>query len=486
MGDAADGTGDGLCDTTETSKHDLSYSHAYASDDVHRPPSHRYRSAWRAGAVVSLSGAVAVFLLNLILTIWVAKNPDYNVTGGIGTLMQGSCARVRRTNVWVHLLVNVLSTLLLCGSNYCMQVVSAPSRAELDVAHGQRHWLHIGVPSMRNLRRIAGGRSLLWILLMLSSLPLHLLFNSVVFTNLQANGYYVVPTMEDWLYGAPYNTSGFLGYERGWETREVAPVERLRIDLNDTIELGDGSMAPRYTNISTEECFNTYNTQYTSQVGNVYLIQTAPTVWRNDTLWNLGVNREGDFLWYDTAGPPSGYGVVYPDRKFPAYSDPAIVPSNGWQCPSRRSNNCTTSDEREVPRDRSRWEPYGSPVQYCMVEQVSELCRLQFSFLIAGIVVACNLIKACCMALLLFRHNRHEALATLGDAIASFLDRPDPNTRGRCLQTKSQIEMHFRGPTTTLPAHIVNKQSDYEEYKSHHSKWANAPSYGTWFATYML
>jgi hypothetical protein len=90
-----------------------------------------------------------------------------------------------------------------------MQVPSAPSRAELDRAHAQRYWLHIGVPNLRNLGRIATKRGLTWVLLGLSSAPLHLLFNSVVFANLQANDYAVIPTTEDWLQGAAYNTSRF-------------------------------------------------------------------------------------------------------------------------------------------------------------------------------------------------------------------------------------------------------------------------------------
>ncbi|KAF2023079.1 hypothetical protein EK21DRAFT_95203 [Setomelanomma holmii] len=161
----------------------------------------RFLSGWRIGALLSLVGAVAVFIFNLSLTIWVSRNPKYKVQDGLGTLFQGSCARTRQLNVWVHLLVNVVSTLLLCASNYCMQVLCSPNRDEIDRAHEQRRWLHIGIPSIHNLLRIGKERSFLCIVLLLSSMPLHLLFNSVVFTNLQANSYTVIPTMEDWLHG---------------------------------------------------------------------------------------------------------------------------------------------------------------------------------------------------------------------------------------------------------------------------------------------
>jgi len=149
------------------------------------------------GALASAICAILVFSMNLAVTIWVWKNPDYEHANGVGTLFQGSCSTVREVNVYVHLVVNILSTLLLCSSNYCQQILAAPNREELGRAHARRNWLHIGVPNLRNLWHVGRDRSVLWILLFLSSVPLHLLFNSVVFTNLQANEYAIIPTTLD-------------------------------------------------------------------------------------------------------------------------------------------------------------------------------------------------------------------------------------------------------------------------------------------------
>ena len=78
--------------------------------------------------------------------------------------------------MWLHLGVNVLSTILLAGSNYTMQVASSPTRQELNVAHKKDVWLDIGVPSLRNLRYINVKKVVVWALLGLSSMPLHLLY----------------------------------------------------------------------------------------------------------------------------------------------------------------------------------------------------------------------------------------------------------------------------------------------------------------------
>lgn len=89
-------------------------------------------------------------------------------------LRQGSCSDMRYLNTGLHLLINTLSSVLLAASNYGMQCLSAPTRADVDKAHFEGKWVDIGVPSVHNLRRLPATRVVLWVLLMVSSLPLHL------------------------------------------------------------------------------------------------------------------------------------------------------------------------------------------------------------------------------------------------------------------------------------------------------------------------
>jgi hypothetical protein len=126
-------------------------------------------TGWRFGALHFGAWAIIVFLINLIVTIWgsTAKRS--------GILLEGNCNRVELLNTGLHVFINVLSTLLLSGSNYCMQCLSAPTRGEVDKAHARRKWLDIGIPSLRNVRHLSGQRVTLWVLLALTSLPLHLL-----------------------------------------------------------------------------------------------------------------------------------------------------------------------------------------------------------------------------------------------------------------------------------------------------------------------
>ncbi|KAF2850824.1 hypothetical protein T440DRAFT_396198, partial [Plenodomus tracheiphilus IPT5] len=79
----------------------------------------------------------------------------------------------------------------------------------------------------------------------------------------------------------------------------------------------------------------------------------------------------------------------------------------------------------------------------CIVEQVVEICQLQYSLLIGGIVIAPNSVKVFCMFGLLLWCREHDALVTLGDALAIFLGRPDRETNLRCLQSLSDIRRYW-------------------------------------------
>jgi hypothetical protein len=114
-----------------------------------------------------------VLFLNVILVIVSATT--WNAKDGMATAFTGNCTTAARWTTGIHLLINLLGSVLLGASNYCMQRLVAPTRRELDAAHARKKWMDIGAPSVRNLFLIGKGRVALWTLLGLSSLPLHLL-----------------------------------------------------------------------------------------------------------------------------------------------------------------------------------------------------------------------------------------------------------------------------------------------------------------------
>ena len=124
----------------------------------------------RLGAL--LAGSV---LLTNIIVLAVASTSYPHQQAGIVTLQVGSCEKARQAGRWIHLAINILSTALLGASNYAMQVLSAPTRKEVDKAHSRGHALDIGIQSFTNIFRTSGKRAILWIILACSSIPLHLM-----------------------------------------------------------------------------------------------------------------------------------------------------------------------------------------------------------------------------------------------------------------------------------------------------------------------
>lgn len=54
---------------------------------------------------------VLVFAINLLLLI--VSLSRSGVSGGLGTLQRESCETIKKSDIWIHLLINVLGTLLL-------------------------------------------------------------------------------------------------------------------------------------------------------------------------------------------------------------------------------------------------------------------------------------------------------------------------------------------------------------------------------------
>ena len=117
--------------------------------------------------------AVLIFLINLTGTAVLRRKWGSN--DDINDIFQGDCSRTEKISAGLHVIINVLSTLLLGASNMCMQLLVAPTRSEIDKAHKDFVWLDIGVPSFRNLRYIGKERLVIWIILGISSIPIHLL-----------------------------------------------------------------------------------------------------------------------------------------------------------------------------------------------------------------------------------------------------------------------------------------------------------------------
>lgn len=130
-------------------------------------------NGWKPGVSLGLAAAAIVLVINVAILAWI--NTKFGFDGGSATIFSGTFDEMKKISTWSHLAINIVSTVLLAASNNCMQCLMAPTRAEIDSAHRKKQWLQIGLPGMRNLFRVSKGRSIIWIVLLITSFPIHLL-----------------------------------------------------------------------------------------------------------------------------------------------------------------------------------------------------------------------------------------------------------------------------------------------------------------------
>ena len=377
---------------------------AESTDDVHKQvpvgratflKKSEYLHGWRMGITLCVATAITVFMINLILTIWAFSRYGLR-RGGIGTIYEGSCKSTRRLSLWLHLVINVLSTLLLGASNYTMQCLASPTRDEVDRAHRQNRWLDIGVPSIRNLARISPHRKILWWVLVISGVPLHLLYNSVVFSTISFQMYSVYVASPDLVSQKALNWTGAVKTYGN----EVLSLEYLR-NISSWQQLDNAA------------CIRAYAQPYVSACGDIVAISSTVN---GSALIEIS---ESEGLGSDTYSwlCSSSINPALDDK--PCDVDHTLKNAQGW----------ALSDES----NSHLW-----PIQYCLSQPVSERCQVHFSVIIVGVVMVCNFLKAFCM-LLALRRQTLQPLVTLGDAIEEFLVKPDRTTRLACLSGKESF-----------------------------------------------
>jgi hypothetical protein len=103
------------------------------------------------------------------------------------SLFTGQCdSNLQTYNLVAHFLINGLGTIVLASSNYLQQICSSPSINEIASRVGQGKDFRFGSNSPSSAFRQKATLTLVWIMLVLTSLPLHLMLNGIM-------GYAVTP-----------------------------------------------------------------------------------------------------------------------------------------------------------------------------------------------------------------------------------------------------------------------------------------------------
>ncbi|KAI1269145.1 hypothetical protein F5Y18DRAFT_373760 [Xylariaceae sp. FL1019] len=381
---------------------------------------------------------VAVFITNLTILLYASLR--YPAVNGVGLLYSGDCGTIQTANRWLHLLINVLSTAMLSSSSYCIQLQASPTRADVDKAHKRDKWVDIGAPSLRNLRYIGRWRLLSCVVLLLSSLPIHLVFNSAVFQSLASNDYSVAVVKDSFLTGASWNLStaqrngqGNVGWD---EWKVTAPDEDYETIISG---IQQDVMKGHYERKNLSDCYALYDDYWNLQQGNVVVLI------KNET---LRTSDDDTLLLYTFVAP-----------RYDNYAKNLWAATNG--------TNDTVAFSPDPPVTTVYLGPPHFEASHCFVQPArpaTDKCRLEYSTHILYTVVILNFIKL--IAILSVFTSRRVAsrrlkarseewdagesenaqgsiaarkevvLSTLGDAIESFMRDPDEATRGMCLLDK--------------------------------------------------
>lgn len=373
--------------------------------NIHQNRRPTWRQGHHFGLRCCLLSVTLVLLFNIAATIVVSSR--HQTVDGVNILQRGDCNTAKRLGTGLHLLINILGTILLGASNYCMQCVSAPTREDIDRAHGQGTWLDVGIPSVRNLGWISWPRKSIWFLLLISSAPLHLTYNSVVFPSTSMAVYHTYVFTQNYLRStlAP-----------GSETATKGPLTDATT-VDELLHLRNSETSLRFMDI--KDCAATMSQGIVSKWKNILVISSdeddnTPVL---DALFvDPGTVGTGSSMprrircglddpgLCDGVNKTAGDGCLWAGFEMGAKDEDVKGGGIGDKIPSNKLFDCF-------------------PITHCLAEEAAQHCSLRFSIPVMAVVIVCNIIKLFTMMFLVWRSDA-PPLITPGDAVASFLEKP--------------------------------------------------------------
>jgi hypothetical protein len=218
-----------------------------------------------------------------------------------------------------------------------MQILNSPSREEIDKAHAEGSWLIIGVSSVGNVFRVSKFKSWCWVVLLLSSIPIHLLFNSAVFeTDFRESDFHLTIATSEFSNGGAYYPPGASLFLPGVIPREEVergenyprplsygiPVNFSDYDIKDSRTLRNISTtagaAGQWTRLEASECKKTYvDCSGLKKHRDVVLI-TNHSGWIRDEMWNFTTNFQMEF--WDSHVPAKERNHLFFDTQCTMYA----------------------------------------------------------------------------------------------------------------------------------------------------------------------
>ncbi|KAH8897635.1 hypothetical protein GQ53DRAFT_637984 [Thozetella sp. PMI_491] len=401
---------------------------------------HSKTAAWRATAFLNTGLTISLFALLSAFLIVASKQS--NITNGILTFNHGECETLSKLNLTLHILVNIISTGILASSNYFMQVLMAPTREEVDRAHVRGNWLNIGIPSSSNLLSVSRAKGILWLLFVLSSLPIHIFFNSVIFMSQHiTTDFTLIMGSTAFVHSGPYYIPG-ASLAANWTRSPPQDIDTLEIQSVKTANqeaAGWETLHPRDCMDAIVSCSS--RTRYRDIV---IIIDTPSNTttsnWTRSEVYNTKNSTVNDLSLWDAIIPPNAINTLWSVSRCTR-----LGKSSSDAC----ANSCGLHTRSDIQvsnsKDDRNWTfptfPYGVPegfdpafnivnVSHCLAEATpNKLCTVMMSNTVLLVTTICIFLKSSLCLVAIWTLWEGDLLVTLGDAIQSFLEVPDAMTR---------------------------------------------------------
>ncbi|OTA91025.1 hypothetical protein M434DRAFT_33071 [Hypoxylon sp. CO27-5] len=437
----------------------------------------------------------------------------------------GDCdnGNVTQVNIALHLLINVVSTLV---------VINSPSRDEVNIAHLKGSWLGIGVPSARNVFHVSKFKTLCWIVLLASSIPIHLLFNSAIFeTDHRESDFHLTIGTEEFINGGIFYPPGASLLPSGGGLLTPLVLQSNygnEINLTDYASKGSDAVknisatavnAYNWKRLETQDCKQEYiscaglknhrslalivdkpggwvrDGTYESPIPNIqtclslnrspflivlseHRLTDRQQMWHfksNQTkLWDQYVpSNESNHLFFDaqctmvaerTQGQPIGClnncMAALTGTQYHLY-DPSIanftvaVDVSDWGYSFFDSNAMSFLNDSDGDYS-SALQPgaFDLSIQYCLAEPLDRICHIALSPALLMGTTICVIVKSCTAILvtIVLIRQKQTPLVTPGDAMASFIEKPDTVTAGLCTFGQGDVRRALKDKNAFLPS----------------------------------
>lgn len=470
-------------------------------------------------------------------------------------LFHGKCSTSNRLDLFLQFVINIFSTCVLASSNFFMQIVNSPTRKEIDHAHQSLHSLEIGVSSFKNLGSLSWFKILAWVGLFISSVPIHILFNSAIYPiDYQGSDWhltiaspgFVNQTVDYFLPGASLAAAGSSCPAAPNGTDLACTYANITITDPDywqenVIQAGYGGYglyddqgtrnvtwaaqnSSSWELLQPSDCFEQYRfCKAKREYRDVVVVVDEPAGWTRSEVYNFNGSTASNLsqfwdpqvppdqlnsLWYTT--PCQSWRRGGREQTSPAGVCDSSEPPYSSSSSSQPGCSGALGEPRGVdwiqmatldgdwtfafrPANMTIPAPFGyddkyseMTVKYCMAEPNPEfICKLGLAPPLLLIVIGCVFIKGAICTCILFKLTDH-SLVTPGDAISSFISRPDPNTAGLATMSFTDADR--------LEYESIEKMPDYglvhgpmpRRWRFHSHRFKSVLSRAVWVRTYVV